>query len=333
MTTRVRSSGFRRYLRDDRTDSVMLEVTGLPAGARIRIAALDSYDGVVYAVGSPTVDSASGHVRAPAVRDRPLARRGGAGRTVRDDRRLLRGLGADRRSPLGRGVPGQRGVRARGRLRLQRDERHRRRPARAPRRRQLPAERGPPGSADARRAGGRRAGIGGGPADRARFPTTSPRPSTATSAGSTAGRERVSWPRSTRSRAEGFISHGLADDEPESRSGHSLDRIAELFSGSRMIGDAEQYAVAAALMADRLGFPARVVVGLRTGGGGRRRHDDRARLRHLRLDRGRHGGVRLGRGRSRPAGATHPAGGARGADSGLAARVDRAPARGPARPA
>lgn len=62
-------------------------------------------------------------------------------------------------------------------------------------------------------------------------------------------------------RAEGYISHGIAADEPASRSGHSADRIAELLSAPRMIGDAEQYAVAAALMADQLGFPARVVVG------------------------------------------------------------------------
>ena len=62
-------------------------------------------------------------------------------------------------------------------------------------------------------------------------------------------------------RAEGYISHGIGADEPASRSGHSADRIAELLSTPRMIGDAEQYAVAAALMADQLGFPARVVVG------------------------------------------------------------------------
>jgi hypothetical protein len=62
-------------------------------------------------------------------------------------------------------------------------------------------------------------------------------------------------------RADGYISHGLGEDEPPSRSGHSLDRVAELFGEGRMIGDAEQYAVAAAIMATRLGFPARVVFG------------------------------------------------------------------------
>ncbi|MGX5681283.1 transglutaminase domain-containing protein [Schumannella luteola] len=61
--------------------------------------------------------------------------------------------------------------------------------------------------------------------------------------------------------AEGYISHGVGEDEPPSRSGHAADRIAELVSGPRMIGDGEQYAVAAALMARQLGFPSRVVLG------------------------------------------------------------------------
>src|SRR5690606_37041235 len=59
-------SGFRRYLRDDRVDTILLRIDGLPADARLRIATLDSYDGVVYAVGSATIDSASGtFVRIP----------------------------------------------------------------------------------------------------------------------------------------------------------------------------------------------------------------------------------------------------------------------------
>jgi len=60
---------------------------------------------------------------------------------------------------------------------------------------------------------------------------------------------------------DGYISHGVGTNEPPSRSGHASDRIAQLFTEPRMIGDAEQYAVAAALMAGELGFPARVVFG------------------------------------------------------------------------
>ena len=58
----------------------------------------------------------------------------------------------------------------------------------------------------------------------------------------------------------GYVSHGLEED-PLSRSGHAIDRLEELANERPMIGDGEQYAVAAALMAREIGFPARVVVG------------------------------------------------------------------------
>jgi hypothetical protein len=58
----------------------------------------------------------------------------------------------------------------------------------------------------------------------------------------------------------GFFSHGLADDAP-SRPGHSANRIEELLRANQMIGDDEQYAAAMALMARQLGIPARVVMG------------------------------------------------------------------------
>ena len=61
--------------------------------------------------------------------------------------------------------------------------------------------------------------------------------------------------------AQGYISHGISSTEPASRSGHAADRITELLTAPRMIGDAEQYSVTAALMAQELGFPARVVFG------------------------------------------------------------------------
>ncbi|HEY5231191.1 MAG TPA: transglutaminase domain-containing protein, partial [Galbitalea sp.] len=48
-------AGFRTYWQTPKTDDVLLTVRGLPAGSRIRIATLDSYDGVVYTVGSAAV--------------------------------------------------------------------------------------------------------------------------------------------------------------------------------------------------------------------------------------------------------------------------------------
>lgn len=59
---------------------------------------------------------------------------------------------------------------------------------------------------------------------------------------------------------EGYVSHGT-EDEVTSRSGHALDRLVQLATERPMVGDGEQYAVAAALLAREIGFPARVVVG------------------------------------------------------------------------
>lgn len=61
-------------------------------------------------------------------------------------------------------------------------------------------------------------------------------------------------------RATGYVSHGVGADEPRSRPGHSLERLERLFR-EPMVGDAEQYSVAAMLLARQLGFDARVVVG------------------------------------------------------------------------
>lgn len=68
-------------------------------------------------------------------------------------------------------------------------------------------------------------------------------------------------------REYGYVSRG-GEDEPFSRSGHSADRITELLTSAPMLGDAEQYAATAALMARRLGFPSRVVVGFAAGADG-----------------------------------------------------------------
>jgi hypothetical protein len=58
----------------------------------------------------------------------------------------------------------------------------------------------------------------------------------------------------------GFFSHGL-EGEATSRAGHGEERISALLSADQMVGDDEQYAVAMALMARELGYPARVVMG------------------------------------------------------------------------
>jgi transglutaminase-like putative cysteine protease len=60
--------------------------------------------------------------------------------------------------------------------------------------------------------------------------------------------------------SEGFYSDGL-EGHAVSRSGHTVDREADLLAGTQMIGDDEQYAVAMALMVAQLGIPVRVVMG------------------------------------------------------------------------
>lgn len=62
-------------------------------------------------------------------------------------------------------------------------------------------------------------------------------------------------------KTQGYLSHGTASDQAPSRAGHGLDRLQELFHGTYLIGDQEQYAAAMALMARELGIPSRVVVG------------------------------------------------------------------------
>ncbi|MEQ1736319.1 MAG: transglutaminase domain-containing protein, partial [Rhodoglobus sp.] len=53
-------AGFRRNWQPANINTVLFTVDGLPSGERIRIATLDTYDGVVYSVGSAEEATASG---------------------------------------------------------------------------------------------------------------------------------------------------------------------------------------------------------------------------------------------------------------------------------
>lgn len=59
---------------------------------------------------------------------------------------------------------------------------------------------------------------------------------------------------------KGYFSHGL-EGEAYSRSGHGSERLQQLLASEQWVGDDEQYATAMALMAAGLGLPARVVMG------------------------------------------------------------------------
>ena len=242
----------------DTARETALTVSGAPAGARIRLAVLDSYDGAVFAVGSDQVDSASGRfVRIPTGRDLVAV----AGEPVTVTFAVQRETGV--------WLPT---IGEFGRIAIVGDD-----------------------AADLRdrfvynAATGAAAFVGGVPVGLeytieavippdAAAPLSSVAPGSAAVPGITAVPDALrtwlddvlvgvdgSGPRLQRAleslRAQGYLSHGVADDEAPSRSGHSVERLESLFTDRPMVGDAEQYAAAAALIARELGFPSRVVLG------------------------------------------------------------------------
>ncbi|KPG85410.1 hypothetical protein AEQ27_05685 [Frigoribacterium sp. RIT-PI-h] len=252
-------SGFRAYEQEPTVDQTLLTVSGLRDGQRLRVATLDTYDGVVYSVGSGEVDSASGFfTRVPSDVDQSEV--DGDATTVD----VTVGAYDDLWLPT---VGRLESVSFDG--------------ATADARRDAVFYNDNTGTAAA--LGGLRRG------DSYRLDAVEPRqpgddeldeltPGTATvptprdvpdelsssleeaGAGVQGSGARLQAALSAL-REDGYVSHGVTADEPVSRSGHGADRIAQLFTDPVMIGDAEQYATAAALMADQLGFPARVVMG------------------------------------------------------------------------
>ncbi|HLS24498.1 MAG TPA: transglutaminaseTgpA domain-containing protein [Beutenbergiaceae bacterium] len=67
--------------------------------------------------------------------------------------------------------------------------------------------------------------------------------------------------------SQGFFSHGLVNEVP-SRPGHGAGRLLDMLEAEQMVGDDEQYAAVMALMVRALGYPARVVMGFDVESGG-----------------------------------------------------------------
>jgi hypothetical protein len=256
-------AGFRAAFDPDVADVPMFEVQGLPAGSGIRIAVLDSYDGIVYSVGGPDGAAASGQfTRVPYRLDQSDA----PGESLEYDVSVL----------------GYRDIWVPGLGRLERIE------FTGARSEMLAEEFF---YNDATGTGAVQGGLERGDGYRAvAMVPTDPaligalRPGTSVLPPTPELPEELTrlldeWAPASDDAGvrlanviegfhrEGFVSHGLDDDDDAapSRSGHSLDRLAELATARPMVGDGEQYAVAAALMARSIGFPARVVVGYLPG--------------------------------------------------------------------
>lgn len=253
-------AAFRKYWQEPAVDDVLLTVRGLPQGSRLRLATLDSYNGVVYSVGSSTVDAASGSfTRLPfeldqsAVQGTPATLRvqvgdytgmwvpsvgqlerfavtGGADATklrnsfyynnTTGSAVVLDGLVAGDSYSVDTVVPVQPTAQQYSTLQAGTAE--------VPALSTLPTELGPV-------LDGYISGVKG------------------------QGNQLVAMLAGLA--RDGYVSPGVGEDAVPSRSGHSVDRISELLTDQRMIGDAEQFSVTAALMARQLGFPARVVMG------------------------------------------------------------------------
>lgn len=251
-------AGLRAYEEQPAVDAPQLRVSGLPTAGFIRIATLDTYDGVVYSVGGPTGSAASGSFeRIPTAVDVrgvtgtpatiAVAVSGYRGvwlPTVGDlesvdftGRRSAADAGNFFYNPTTETAALLGGVSPTTSYRM---------------RVIIPDAPGASAIATARPG-----------AARVPPPTNVPAAVATTVASVTKGAATpgakleavVQWLRTT-----GYVSHGVGTDRP-SASGHGANRIQQLLTAVPMVGDAEQYAVAASLMAQNLGFPARVVMG------------------------------------------------------------------------
>jgi hypothetical protein len=252
-------TGFRNYWQQPAVDSVLLAVHGLPKGSRLRVATLDTYDGVVFSVGSDLVNSASGSFsRVPYAFDQTAV--SGTQTTIDVQVETYTGVWlptiGDFESVTFGGSDAARlrdsfyynntaetaavigGVRTGDRYVLS---------AIVPRQ---PSE-----SELATLV----AGSASVPAPGVLPAELSVALNGYVSGADSQGQKLVAM--LTGLKTSGYISHGISTTDPPSRSGHGADRINQLLTDPRMIGDAEQYAVTAALMARELGFPSRVVLG------------------------------------------------------------------------
>ena len=247
---------FRKNVRDQ-VDKTLFTVTGLPKGARVRLAAMDDWDGVVYNVtdGGPGTSSAFTPLRsnmAAGVEGKQASLRFDIGDysgvwvpgTATEDLVAFDGARADelRRSGYHNSATGTTVVTAG----LRKGDTYKV-DAVFPK---IPTDEE----------------LGDTPIVKMRLPELHNVPeelSTLAAETVTDAKTPIAQVRAleTYLSKKGFFSHGLGAQAHLSRAGHGAERITTLIGGTQMVGDDEQYAVTMALMAREIGIPARVVMG------------------------------------------------------------------------
>jgi transglutaminase-like putative cysteine protease len=261
-------AGFRKYVKDH-PDTPLFTVEGLPEGARVRLATLDSYDGVVWQVAAPNSGSGTGNFLSVSetTGDRSEGTPASVTVTVAEYSGVwLPTVGQPTRirfdGPNAAALTGAFRYNAASGTGLTT------RPLRSGDRYVLDVV-VPPQPSDTAVGSAAPAAIS------LPEPQQVP-PAVAETAGELTAEAATPVARARALQAglaQGFFSHGLEGDAP-SRAGHGADRIAALLGADQMVGDQEQYAATMALMARRLGLPARVVMGFVPGGSGTVTGDD-----------------------------------------------------------
>jgi transglutaminase-like putative cysteine protease len=253
-------SGFRKYVKADR-DTVLFDVTGLPDGARLRLAALDSYDGVVLGTSAGTGtfarvgDRISGVPAGP--RTTVTVTVGGYADVWLPSAGYLSGIGfaGPRAAALTENFRYDRatgtGVVTSG---LQSGD-------------EVTEQVVVPVPPDPARMAGVAVQDVEQPDPRDVPEAIKSRAQEFTADVSGSDPYAVATALAAGLRNAGYFSHG-DDGAVASPAGHGADRMIRLLTAPTMVGDQEQYAVAMTLMARSLGLPARVVMGFLPHGSG-----------------------------------------------------------------
>lgn len=247
---------FRLY-ETDLADEVLMTVTGLPADARLRVATMDTYDGTVYNVSRVTADYLRVGRRFDAPRGDGVATV--LGITVGAYQGVWVPLaGAVHGIVFGQPADQARAVRQADGLYLNRATNSALTTEAIGQGDRITVETlvaDQPTSTDGER-------LRALPAGRLNLPRARGVPEAVGSfaADAVAGADT---PFTQLAAIEALLRQGYYSDGADglSRSGHTNERLASMFTTEALIGDDEQYATAMALMANQLGIPTRVVMG------------------------------------------------------------------------